>query len=526
MPKHRIHIFRPLALILLAALPCDARAAEPIVYTVKTPAPDTHLAEIEAAVPAPAAPALDVMMPIWTPGFYKVEDYAARVQDLTARTPAGDPLKSEQTQKNRWRVATGDAQAVVLSYRLNCTGRSVTTNSVGDQFAIFNPGATFIVPVDRANRTYDIRLELPPQWRSSITALDPAADGRANHYLARDYDTLVDSPILAGNFTVQEFDVAGSKHLVADAGDIGDWQSERAAESFKRIVEANARFWGALPYKRYVVLNVFRAGAGGLEHRDSTLLTSSGKDATPGGSPRWLSFLSHEYFHAYNVKRLRPVELGPFDYEQPPTTPSLWVSEGLTCYYQDLLLCRAGLSSSDDFLAAISNFIGGLQTSPGRLRQTLEQSSESVWTGGTSGIGRDNASTVSYYVKGPVVGLLLDAHLRRLTAGEKSLDDVMRLAYKRYGGERGFTPDQFRATAEEIAGCDLTAWFKSALASTDELDYTEALDWYGLQFPQTASGDNSEKTNPRDAWKLQRRTTATDQQKSHLHVLTQSSERN
>src|SRR5262245_7204106 len=199
--------------ILLAALPRDASADEPIVYTVKTPAPDTHLAEIDATVRAPAAPAMDLMMPIWTPGFYKVEDYAARVQDLTARTPAGDPLKLEQTQKNRWRVNRGDAQAVVLSYRLNCTGRSVTTNSVGEQFALFNPGATFIVPVERANCTYDIRLELPPQWRSSITALDPAADGLANHYFARDYDTLVDSPILVGNFTVQEFDVAGSKHV-------------------------------------------------------------------------------------------------------------------------------------------------------------------------------------------------------------------------------------------------------------------------------------------------------------------------
>src|SRR5262249_46705691 len=153
MYKHRLHIFLALALVFLAGLPRDARAVEPIVYTVKTPAPDTHLAEIEATIPTAAAPAMDLMMPIWTPGFYKVEDYAARVQDLTARTSAGDPLKLEQTQKNRWRVATGGSDSVVLSYRLSCPGRSVTTNSVGEQFALFNPGATFIVPVDRANRT-------------------------------------------------------------------------------------------------------------------------------------------------------------------------------------------------------------------------------------------------------------------------------------------------------------------------------------------------------------------------------------
>jgi predicted metalloprotease with PDZ domain len=489
-----------------------AAALEPIIYTVKAPTPQEHTAEIEAVIPVEPAPTVELMMPVWSPGYYKVEDYAGRVENLSAQGPDNTALAIEKDQKNRWRVQTGGARSMVLSYRLNCTGRSVTSNWVGEDFAVFNPGAMFIVPLEREHRSYEVRLELPPQWHSSISALDPTADGKPNCYQTDEYETLVDSPILAGKLSIREFDVAAAKHFVADAGEVGNWDSARAAENLQRIVGADKSFWGALPYQRYVFLNVFRQGAGGLEHRNCALLTTSSKDGPTGKGLRWLSFVSHEYFHAYNVKRLRPVELGPFDYEQPPSTESLWISEGLTNYYEDLLLCRAGLASPPDYLQSISNFIGQLQNSPGRLVQTLEQSSTSVWSGGTSGIGRDNKSTVSYYVKGPVVGFLLDARIRRTTAGKKSLDDVMRLAYQRYGGEHGFKPQQFREVAEEVAGCSLEEWFHRALATTEELDYSEALDWYGLRFAPSE--------NPQEAWKLEPRQDATAEQTAHLHALT------
>src|SRR5262249_54956262 len=176
------------------------------------------------------------------------------------------------------------------------------------------------------------------------------------------------------------------------------------------------------------------------------------RGAREPGSLRWLSFVSHEYFHAFNVKRLRPVELGPFDYEHPPSTKSLWIAEGLTTYCGDLIVARAGLATPRDFLELLSSHIGQLQHARGRLVQNLEEASLDVWNSGTSGVGRESATKLSYYVKGPVVGFLLDARIRRATAGKKSLDDLMRLAYKRYSGERGFTPEQFQATAEEVAG--------------------------------------------------------------------------
>jgi predicted metalloprotease with PDZ domain len=485
-----------------------AQSLEAIVYTVRVSAPETRYAEIEASVPTGRRAAIDMMMAVWSPGFYRVEDYASRVQDLSARGAQGAALQVEQPQKNRWRIQTGGAPTVIVSYRLFCNSRSVTTNWVGDDLGVFNGAATFITLVEKARRPHEVRFELPPKWKRAMTALDAAPGGRPNHFRAADYDTLVDSPIVAGDLIVTEFDVEGSKHYLVDAGAVGQWDSRRAAQDLEKFVRETRRFWGFLPFKRYVFLNVFRQGGGGLEHKDSTLLTSSPTATTP--SLRWLAFVSHEYFHAFNVKRLRPVELGPFDYENPPQTPSLWISEGLTTYFGDLMVIRSGLGNAQDMLSRLSSNIGQLQNSPGRLVQTLEQSSLDVWGSGTSGVGRNNATTVSYYVKGPVVGFLLDAKIQRATNGRKSLDDVMRLAYKRYSGERGFTPEEFRKTAEAVAGVDLKEWFRKSLASTEELDYAEALDWFGLRF--TASDGQQ----PAGMWKLEIRADASDAQKSRV----------
>ena len=241
---------------------------------------------------------------------------------------------------------------------------------------MINGAATYITLVEQARRPHEVRLALPPKWKRSVTALDPAADGRPDQYLAPDYDTLVDSPIVAGDPVVHEFEVDGSKHFLVDVGDVGSFDGQMAAEELRRIVEETRRFWGFLPFKKYYFLNVFRRGGGGLEHKDSTLLTANAnRTANARANLGWLSFVSHEYFHAFNVKRLRPVELGPFDYETPPSTSSLWISEGLTSYFGELIVVRAGLGSTEDYLRLLSSHINQLQNAPGRLVQTLEQSS-------------------------------------------------------------------------------------------------------------------------------------------------------
>jgi predicted metalloprotease with PDZ domain len=545
MPNRSESRFALLAGLALLAMGSSAgvgaQAPEPIVYTVKFPSPEKHLAEIEAVVPTARQPSIQMMMPVWSPGFYRVQDYAKQVENLSARTPDGATLAVEHPQKNRWRIQTGGAAKVVLSYRLTCKQVSVTTNYVGNDLAVLNGAATFITLAENARRGHEVRLTPQEKWKRSATALPPAPDRLPNHYRAPDYDTLVDSPIVAGNPVVHEFAVEGSRHFLVDLGDVGSWDGEKAAQVLEKIVRETRRFWGFLPYDAYYFLNVFRAGAGGLEHKNSTLLTASpARMAGAQTSFRWLSFVSHEYFHAFNVKRLRPVELGPFDYENPPHTSSLWISEGLTTYFGNLIVVRAGLGTPDQFLAAMSTIISQLQTSPGRLVQSLENSSLDVWGSGTSGVGRNKTTQVSYYVKGPIVGFLLDARIRRASAGKKSLDDVMRLAYQRYAGDCGFTPEQFRTTADQVAGADLKAWFKKALASTEELDYSETLDWYGLRFappeapqPKDESAridqpskkeEPAKKAEPSSKWKLEIRPDAGDAQKSRLHSLFQPSQ--
>jgi predicted metalloprotease with PDZ domain len=482
----------------------------PIFYTIKFPAAGVHYADIEATVPTGKRTSIELMMAIWSPGFYRVENYSDHVVSLTVHTSEGKALSVDHARKNRWRVQTLGAPAVTVSYRLLCTGRSVTTDWVGDDGAVLNGPATFITLVEPAHRPHEVRLELPPKWTRSMTGLDPAADGLPNHYRALDFDMLADCPIVAGNLAVFEFEIDGSKHYLVNAGDYTRWDGYGAAGEVEKIVREHRRMWGFLPFKRYVFLIVFRQGGGGLEHKNSTLITTNPMAIRSGDRHvSWLGLVSHEYFHAFNVKRLRPIELGPFDYEHEVHTTCLWVSEGFTTYYGELIVPRAGLSSRQDFLSRLSSHIEQLQNSPGRLVETLEQASDRVWTESFSGV-TTKSTTVSYYVKGPVVAWLLDAKIRRATSGSKTLDHVMRLAYERYSGERGFTPDQFRKTVEEVAGCDLKEWFRKAVASTEELDYTEALDWLGLRFA-TGDGRTSRKT-----WKLETRSDASEAQKSHL----------
>ena len=333
-----------LALAFLAAVsPARAQAQpatlEPIQYTFRVLDPEKHLAGVEARVPTGGRPTIELMMPVWTPGYYVLEDYAGRVRDLTVKAADGTALAVSKPRPNRWSVETKGAPYVTLSYGLLAQGRSVTSNWVDADLGVINGGAAFITLAEQARRPHDVRLEMPPTWKASISGLGAAPGAEPHHYRAPDFDTLADSPIVAGTLAVREFVVDRSTHVVADAGQYAQWNSDRSAEQIEEMVKEVRRFWGSLPFRRYVFLNVFRQGGGGLEHANSTLLTSSPKATEPTRS--WLSFVAHEYFHAFNVKRIRPVELGPFDYENPPRTTSLWFSEGGTTYYGNLMLARA-----------------------------------------------------------------------------------------------------------------------------------------------------------------------------------------
>jgi predicted metalloprotease with PDZ domain len=490
--------------------PTEGRSAEPIRYVLRFPAPQTHYVEVEARVPSDGRAEIELMMPVWTPGSYLVREFAKNVDQLAATTPDGRTLTAFKVRKNRWRVVTAGAAEVRVSYRVYGRTMSVQSNWIDGSFAILNGAATFLTLADSSPRPHEVTVEPASGWKSSVTGLPNAPGGAPHHYVADDYDVLVDSPIYAGNPALYEFEVDGVPHVLLNEGEGGLWDGPRSARDVETIVRAQKAFWGSLPYKKYVFFNILCEAGGGLEHKNSTVLMASRWASRSRPSYLgWLNLVSHEYFHTWNVKRLRPVELGPFDYENEVHTPSLWIAEGITSYYDRLLVRRAGLCSFDEYLAGdppsaaedkTINDVERLQTTPGRLVQSLEDSSYDAWIKFYRRDENTPNTNVSYYVKGSVVAFLLDAKIRKATKGAKSLDDVMRLAYARYSGPSGYTNEQFQATAAEVAGVDLATFFQKALKTTDELDYDEACDWFGVRFSKEKEGKNANGGKPPKAW--------------------------
>jgi predicted metalloprotease with PDZ domain len=486
----------------------NSTTLEPLVYTISFPNPASKTFTVSVDVPTAGKPSVDLMMAIWSPGFYGLQDYAARVRDFAVAAPHGAALDVSKPSPSRWTVATGGRSTFTASYVVDAPRGSNLSNGVTETSAVIIGPATYITLVEPSGtpRPADVRLVLPPDWKGSMTSLDPSPDGKPNHYKAPNYDVLADSPILAGaDLTTTPFTVGGIRHYWTYLGH-AEWSGRDAVAMLTPLIEEHIRFWHGLPYKKYAFLNIVTNGRGasGVEHLNSVAITTAGTvPATPQARFREAAFLSHEYFHAMNVKRLRPIELGPFDYQHAPVTTGLWVAEGLTSYFGDLLAARAGIGTTADYLAFESRHITDLQTKqPGRLVQTIEQASAQMF----DRIPADKR--VDYYVKGPVVGLVLDAHIRRVTNDRKSMDDVMRLEYQRWSGAHGYTEEEFDRTVSDAAGVDVSAFLHRLIATTEEVDYQEMLDWFGLRF---APADD-----PANAWTLEIRPDATPAQQRHL----------
>lgn len=488
-----------LAVVMSLTSAAVTSADEIIDYTVEFPQRKNHYMEVTAVFPASAtvvrgtadrSDTHEVMLAVWTPGSYLIREYQRHLEELTASTvPMGDaasaPLEITKVDKNRWQVATGGATHFQIRYRVYGRELSVRTNWIEDAFAFVNGAPTFLTCSDGKPRRHRVRYKLPKEWQHCVTGLPHAPKTRPEEHIfeAVNFDQLVDCPVLLGNLDIHSFEVGGKQHRLVSHGGEGFWDGAKAASDVQKLVEEQTRFWECIPYDNYTFLNAIVESGGGLEHSNSTLmLTSRWTFRNPKRYRGWLGLVSHEFFHTWNVKRLRPVALGPFDYEREQLTESLWIVEGITSYYDDLLQKRAGLLTEKQYLEQLSKGIGTLQVTPGRLVQPLRAASFDAWIKHYRKDENSGNTSISYYTKGAVVGFLLDVMIRRATNDRRSLDDVMRLAYDRYSGERGYTEEQFRAVASEVAGSDLTSWFAHACDSTRELDYTAALDWFGLRF--------------------------------------------
>ncbi|HXG89348.1 MAG TPA: PDZ domain-containing protein [Vicinamibacterales bacterium] len=475
--------------LMTASVSLSAQAPEPIRYTLRFPAPHTHYVDVEAVYPTGGAPNIQLFMAVWTPGSYLVREYERHVEGVVA-TANKKPLLSYKVAKNRWQIDTGGAPSVTVNYRVYGREMTVRTNWIEGAFAMLNGAPTFLSLVEGPDgpahgtrpRAHEVRLELPTWWKTTSSPMVRIA-GQPNAYRAEDFDTLVDSPIIAGNPLIKEFTVGGKKHALVVEGDLSFFDADRAVKDLQKIVETSGQIMGRFDYPHYHVMYVLTDAGGGLEHKNS-FLGLAGRYTTRNHRAYlgWLGLTAHEYFHNWNVKRLRPVELGPFNYEDETYSRSLWIAEGFTDYYADVIVRRAGLSTQAEFLDALSDNIETVQTTPGRLITSVAQASFDTWVKQYRPDENTGNTTVNYYPKGALIGFLLDAKIRRATGGTKSLDDAMRLAYERYSGAKGYTLEEFFKTMSEAAGTDLRGFFGATVESTAELDYAEALDWYGLRF--------------------------------------------
>jgi len=460
-------------------------------YVLRFSEPWTHRVEVSLRIPAGGD--LELWMPVWTPGSYLVREYSRHVQDLLATSDSGAPVAVTKTRKNRWMLAAGPAKSVDVTYCVYGREMSVRTNWIDGDLALLNGAATFVTVRGFENAPHRVSLALPRSWAGAWTALaaDPSvpANEREPAFLAADHEELVDSPILAGNPAVYDFAVDGVPVSLVNAGEDGLWEGAEAVKHAEAIVRAYARMMGGLPFDRYLFLNCITEGRGGLEHKKcAVLMTSRYAYRRRKAYADWLGLVSHEFFHVWNVKRSRPAALGPFDYENEVYTRSLWVAEGITSYYTDLMPCRAGVTTPEEFLGMWSDAIGKLQTTPGRSHQSVEESSFDAWIKLYRPDENTGNTTISYYVKGAVVAWLLDVEIRSATGGAKSLDDLMRLLFARYSGDRGFTDAGVQKAAEEIAGASLEAFFARSVRGREELDYEPALRALGLRFRPAKEG--------------------------------------
>ncbi|HVE87984.1 MAG TPA: PDZ domain-containing protein [Myxococcales bacterium] len=467
---------------------------EAVRYRVSMPQPHTHLFQVEARFPA-ADDVLTAVLPVWTPGSYLVREYARHLQDVTAIAEDGEALPIQRPDKRSFRVASR-GRPVLFRYRVYANELTVRTSHLDGSHGYFNGATLFLYAEAMRAREHRVRVEAPAGWQTFV-----ALESQGEDFVAADYDELVDSPFEVGPQQPLHFHAAGVPHQVVLWGD-APLDRDKLLGDLQRVCETESKLFGGLPMKRYLFLVYLTdKGRGGLEHKASTALLFPRQGLTNAkGWEDFLTLAAHEYFHLWNVKRIKPRALVPFDYSQEVYTQLLWAFEGATSYYDNLLVRRAGMMSAWRYLTRAGEALTALHGTPGRRVQTLVDASFVSWIKHYRPDENSPNSAISYYLKGELVALLLDLELRRATSDARSLDDVMRLLWSRYGDERGVPEDGVEAAASEVAGKDLGPFFDRALRSTEELDYS-AFAHVGLEarFRVRESAGDKGGTPPR--WK-------------------------
>ena len=470
----------------------EAAPHAPLQYRVEPLDLHAHLFAVRLRIAAPQA-GQQLSLPVWIPGSYLVREFAKNLQGLSA-TQGRKPIAVQQLDKHRWQLDCKADQPVELHWQVCAYDTSVRTAWLDSRRGFFN-GTSLLLRVhgqERAPHALEIArtASTPADWQLATGLTAHAVDAQGfGHYLAADYDELVDCPVELGAFWSGNFTACGVPHRFVVAGATASFDGDKLLRDTKTICEEEIRFWHGKgkkpPHRNYVfMLNATDDNYGGLEHRNSTALICGrrdlprlGEDKQPEGYTQLLGLISHEYFHTWNVKRLRPAEFARYNYNQENYTELLWFFEGFTSYYDDLFLRRAGLIDNTQYLALLTKTINQVQQTPGRQVQSVAQASWDAWVKYYRQDENTANATVSYYTKGSLVALCLDLALRR--EGRATLDQVMRALWARCHGGPMAEADVL-AVLHALTGRSWSAEIAQWVHGTADLPLAELLAAHGV----------------------------------------------
>ncbi len=468
-----------------------------LTYEVDFTQASRHLLSVSLWIPRAVNNALTIVFPVWTPGSYMVREYTRNIESLVASSHASihepiiENIASRRIGKNSWQFDADSAAWIQVRYQLYCREMSVRTNWVEQGFGFITGAAAFPYIKGRQSESIDIRLRVPEDWGSVATSLKQLDRTiRSIRLRAESFDDLADSPIAIGSFPVRSFEVGDRMHYLAnvESDEHGEdpsdhlWDMDKAIADVAKIVAEEQRFWGDVPYDQYWFINLLTETGGGLEHDNSTVLMSSRWTMRKRDSYlNWLALVSHEFFHTWNVRRLRPKALMNYDYNQEQYLRELWIAEGITSYFDDLFLVWTGLCTREEYLCRLSKNIQAVQTAPGRLVQGLVDASWDTWVKHYRPDENTQNARISYYLKGAMLAWILDSEMRRLSDDQTDLAAVMKELWQEFR-HTGYTICDFERLVELHCGTELRAWLHAQVREAQELDFASTLRYFGLRF--------------------------------------------
>lgn len=462
-------------------------------YAVRVEAPERHTVDVELTF-TPTGDTVDLTMPAWTPGSYLIRDYARHVRDVTATGDDGKPRRVTKSDKQTWRAECGGARTLTVRYSVYGNELTVRTNHIDADHAFLHSPATFLYPTTMRDARCEITLVFPDAWQLTTAAPFVAEDapvsitlprGSGSRVVVDSVDELYDHPLHMGEVRTYKVpaSVTVSLAIWGERAPGGAYDENKLATDLGAIVDDHVRRFGEAPFEAYTfILMLSHEAYGGLEHRASSVnLYHPHFAATRKAYEGLLELLSHELFHAWNGKRIAPRPLLEFDYTREAYTPCLWVMEGITSHYDRFALRSAGRVTAKSYLEKVLDDWARLLATPGRMRQSLEQSSFDAWIKLYKPDESNLNTTVSYYLKGGLVMFVLDLHIRRRTENARSLDDVMRLLWRRHGLTREPHPDDLQPLFEEATGLALGEFFARFIRGTDDPELRDELAFVGLE---------------------------------------------